>query len=72
MTLGRWLWLVGFLVALAVDVYAYGTLPQMRSLLQRHHWIYYLYLTTGLTLVVGGTLVATAGLVRWLRGQARG
>ena len=59
---------VGAAAALAVDAYAYATLPQMRSLVAREHWIFYGYLSAIVALTVGGAALAVgwaAGRLSW-------
>jgi hypothetical protein len=59
---------LGLLVALAVDAYVYATLPQMRSIVARAHWIFYAYLSAVVALAVAGAVLAVgwaAGRLSW-------
>jgi hypothetical protein len=62
---------LGLVVALAVDAYVYATLPQMRSLVAREHWIFYGYLTAIVALAVGGATLAVASVATWLSWPTR-
>ena len=59
---------LGLAAALAVDAYVYATLPQMRSIVGREHWIFYAYLSAIVALAVGGAALAVvwaAGRLSW-------
>jgi hypothetical protein len=62
---------VGVAAALAVDAYAYATLPQMRSLIAREHWIFYGYLSAIVALATGGAALAVAWLAARLSWPTR-
>ena len=64
MTAGRVALALALLTALVVDALAYSQLPQLRSILARHHWIFYLYLGAFAGLVVAGATLAVARLAR--------
>ena len=61
----------GVAAALAVDAYVYATLPQMRSLIAREHWIFYGYLSAVVAVVVGGAALAVAWLAARLSWPTR-
>ena len=56
----------GLVAAMAVDLGAYLTFGQFRVVFTRHHWILYLYLSAGTTIVVGSLAYAAARLWRKL------
>jgi len=62
---------LGLAVALAVDAFAYATLPQMRSIVAREHWIFYGYLTAIVALAVGGAALAVAWVAARLSSPTR-
>jgi len=64
MTAGRLALLLALAAALVVDALAYIHLPQLRSLIGRHHWIFYLYLGALIALLVAAATLLVTRLVR--------
>jgi hypothetical protein len=62
---------LGLVAALAVDAYIYATLPQMRSIVGREHWIFYGYLSAIVALAVGGAALAVGWLAARLSWPTR-